>query len=215
MPKQSPKKKMPKWLRWLAIIVGSILGLVLILALIGWLTFCKLRDAWTLKEREPLPEVVVSKEDVNRLTPTYKKIKQAFSGKVKGETTVVLESDDLDKFVSVANEGRHVKEVARFRIEGDKVIVKTDVNLDRFPLFKGRYLSGDFSWDVSMDEKAWHFHLDSVKVKENNMPDWILKRINKKINSKEEILRTQLAPEWAQRVKSLTVKDGKLTVVIK
>ena len=215
MPKQPKKKKMPAWLKWLAIVVGSFLVLVLILALIGWMIFCNLRNAWTLKEREPLPEVIVTKEDASRLSPTYRKIKQAFSGKATGETTVVLESDDLDKFVSVANEGRHVKEVARFRLEGDKVIVKTDVNLDRFPMFKGRYLSGDFSWDVSMDDKAWHFHLDSVKVKDNNMPRWMIDRINEKVKSKEDMLRNQLAPEWTHRLKSLTVKDGKLTMVIK
>ena len=215
MQKMTQKKKMPKWLRWLAIVVGSFIALVLILVLFAWVTFCNLRNEWTLKERVPLPEVIVTKEDANRLTPTYKKIKQAFSGKVKDETTVVLESDDLDKFVSVANEGRHVKEVARFRIEGDKVIVKTDVNLDRFPLFKGRYLSGDFGWNVSMEDKAWHFELVSVKVKENNMPAWMLKQINKRIQSKEDMLRNQLAPEWTHRVKSLTVQDGKLTAVIK
>ena len=215
MPKQPNKKKMPTWVKWLAIVVGSFFALILILALIAWLVFCDMRNAWTMKERHPLPEVVVTKEDANRLAPTYKKVKQILSGKASGEATFVVESDDIDKIIAIANEGRHLKEMARIRVEGDKVVVTTDVNLNKLPLMQGRYLSGDFTWDVTMDDKAWHFHLDSVKVKDRDMPEWILKHVNKKIASKEDMLRNQIAPEWTHKLKSLSVQDGKVTVVIK
>ena len=215
MPKKPKKKKIPSWLKWLAIIVGSFVTLLLSLALIGWLWFCNLRNTWTVKERKPLPEIVVSKEDINRLQPTYRKIRQAFSGKAKGETTVVIESDDLDKFMAVANECRPVQEVARFRVEDDKIVVTADVDLNQNQFFKGRYLSGDFTWDVEMDEKAWHFVLTAVKVEDRLMPSWFIDRINKNLESKEDVIRNQLAPDWTRRLKSLTVKDGKVTIVIK
>ena len=158
--------------------------------------------------------VVVTKDDANRLKPTYNKVKQAFSGKASSDTTVELESDDLDKILAVANEGRQVKEVARFRIEGNKIVVTTDVNLSRFPLFDGRYLSGDFYWDVKMDDKEWNFHLDAFKVDDRTMPEWMLKQINKRIESKQDLLRNHYAPEWTHKLKSLTVEDGKVTAVI-
>jgi hypothetical protein len=214
MPRQPQKKKFPAWLKWTLISVGSLVGVVLIMALIALWMFFQLRNAWTMKERVPLPEVIVTKDDANRLKPTYNKVKQAFSGKASSDTTVVLESDDLDKILAVANEGRQVKEVARFRIEGNKVVVTTDVNLNRFPMFEGRYLSGDFYWDVRMDDKAWDFHLDSFKVEERVMPSWILNIINKKIKSKQDLLRNHYAPEWTHKLKSLTVEDGKVTAVI-
>ena len=215
MPTQPKKKKMPVWLKWLAIAVGSLVALVLILALIVWMVFCDMRNAWTTKERHPLPEVVVSKEDINRLAPTYKRIKQILSGKASGEATFVVESDDIDKIIAIANEGRHLKEMARFRVEGDKVIVTTDVNLNKIPFFKGRYLSGDFTWDVTMDTEAWRFYLESVEVDDRFMPDWVISRVNDKIASKEDMLKNQIAPEWTRKLKSLSVQDGKVTFVIK
>ncbi len=215
MPKQPPKKKIPAWLKWLGIIFGSIILLAVAIALIAWWVFCDLRNSWTKKERVPLPEVIVTKEDAARLQPTYRKVKQAFSGKASSDTTIVLESDDLDKFLAVANEGRQVKEMARFRIEGDKIVVTTDVNLsDIHPLLKGRYLSGDFWWDVKMDDKAWHFHLDSFNVEDRILPSWIINKVNQKIESKEDALRNHYAPEWTHKLKSLTVQDGKITAVI-
>ncbi len=215
MPKQPSKKKIPSWLKWLLISVGSLVALVLIVALIACWLFYDMLNAWTLKERRPLSEVVVTKEDAARLEPTYRKVRQAFSGKAMNDTTVVLESDDLDKFVAIANEGRQVKELARFRIEGDKIVVTTDVNLSNIhPLFKGRYLSGDFWWDVKMDEKEWHFHLDSFKVEDRSFPKWMLNHINKKIESRTDTLRNHYAPEWTHKLKSLTVQDGKVTAVI-
>ena len=214
MPKQPQKKKIPAWLKWLGIIFGSFIILIIVFILIAWLGFCNFRDAWTKKERVPLPEVVVTKEDVNRLQPTYRKIKQAFSGKATSETIVELESDDLDKFLAVANEGNKVKEIARFRIEGDKLVVTTDMNLNKYPFFEGRYLSGDFYWDVKMDEKAWHFHLVTFKVEDRLMPSWIINHVNKKIESKTDVLRNHYAPEWTHKLKSLTVQDGKITAVI-
>ncbi len=214
MPKQPQKKKIPAWLKWLGIIFGSIILLAVVIALIAWWVFCDLRNSWTKKQRVPLYEVVVTKEDAARLQPTYRKVKQAFSGKATSDTTVVLESDDLDKFLAVANEGRQVKEMARFRIEGDKVVVTTDVNLDRIPLFDGRYLSGDFYWDVKMDDKEWNFHLDAFKVDDRVMPAWMINQVNKKIESKSDELRNHYAPEWTHKLKSLTVQDGKITTVI-
>ncbi len=214
MPKQPQKKKIPAWLKWLGIIFGSIILLAVVIALIAWWVFCDLRNSWTKKQRVPLYEVVVTKEDAARLQPTYRKVKQAFSGKATSDTTVVLESDDLDKFLAVANEGRQVKEMARFRIEGDKVVVTTDVNLDRIPLFDGRYLSGDFYWDVKMDDKEWNFHLDAFKVDDRVMPAWMINQVNKKIESKSDELRNHYAPEWTHKLKSLTVQDGKITAVI-
>ena len=205
---------MPAWLKWLGIIFGSIILLAVAIALIAWWVFCDLRNSWTKKERVPLPEVVVTKDDVTRLQPIYRKVKQAFSGKASSETTIELESDDLDKFLAVANEGRQVKEMARFRIEGDKIVVTTDVNLNKIPMFDGRYLSGDFYWDVKMDEKAWHFHLVTFKVEDRTMPSWIINRVNKKIESKTDVLRNHYAPEWTHKLKSLTVQDGKVTAVI-
>ena len=214
MPKQLQKKKFPAWLKWILISIGSLLTLVLIVALIGWWVFCGLRNAWTKKERVPLQEVVVTKDDATRLQPLYRKVKQAFSGKATSDTTVELDSDDLDKFLAVANEGRQVKEMARFRIEGDKIVVKTDVKLDRIPMFNGRYLSGDFYWDVKMDEKEWNFHLVTFKVDNRKLPEWIVNRVNKKIESKADKLRNHYAPEWTHKLKSLTVQDGKITAVI-
>ena len=214
MPKQPQKKKFPAWLKWTLISVGSLVGVVLIVALIAWWVFCDLRNAWTKKERVPLREVVVTKDDAARLQPTYRKVKQAFSGKATSDTTVVLESDDLDKFLAVANEGRQVKEMARFRIKGDKIVVTTDVKLDRIPMFEGRYLSGDFYWDVKMDDKAWNFHLDAFKVDDRIMPEWMLNIVNKKIASKQDLLRNHYAPEWTHKLTSLTVEDGKATAVI-
>ena len=215
MPKQPQKKKFPSWLKWLLISVGSLVAFVLIVALIACWLFYDMLNAWTLKERRPLPEVIVTKEDAARLQPMYRKIRQAFSGKAMADTTIELESDDLDKFVAVANEGRHVKEMARFRIEGDKVVVTTDVNLSKIhPILKGRYLSGDFWWDVKMDDKAWHFHLDSFKVEDRILPTWMLNRINKKIESKADTVRNHYAPDWTNKLKSLTVQDGKVTAVI-
>ena len=214
MPKQPQKKKMPVWLKWLGIIFGSIILLAIAIALIAWWVFCDLRNAWTKKERVPLPEVVVTKEDAARLQPTYRKVKQAFTGKATSDTTVVLESDDLDKFLAVANEGRQVKEMARFRVEGDKIVVTTDVKLDRIPMFEGRYVSGDFYWDVKMDDKAWNFHLVTFKVDERLLPEWIVNHVNKKIESRADELRNHYAPEWMHKLKSLTVQDGKITAVI-
>ena len=214
MPKQPQKKKFPAWLKWTLISVGSLVGVVLIVALIAWWVFCDLRNAWTKKERVPLREVVVTKDDAARLQPTYRKVKQAFSGKATSDTTVVLESDDLDKFLAVANEGRQVKEMARFRIKGDKIVVTTDVKLDRIPMFEGRYLSGDFYWDVKMDDKAWNFHLVTFKVDDRAMPAWMINQVNKRLESKTDELRKHYAPEWTQKLKSLTVQDDKITAVI-
>jgi hypothetical protein len=215
MPRQPQKKKLPAWLKWLGISVGSIFLLIVVIALIVLWMIISLRNAWTVTQRVPLPEVIVTKEDVARLQPTYRKVKQAFSGKAPGETTIVLESDDLDKFLAVANEGRRLKELARFRIEDDKIVVTADVNLDRFPMCKGRYLSGDFFWDVKMDDQAWHFRLITFQMEDRFLPQWIVNEVNKRIASREEIVRTHYAPDWAQRLKSLTVQDGKITAVIK
>ncbi len=214
MPKQPQKKKIPAWLKWLGIIFGSIILLAVAIALLAWWVFCDLRNSWTKKERVPLPEVIVTKEDAARLQPTYRKVKQAFSGKATSDITVELESDDLDKFLAVANEGRQVKEMARFRVEGNKIVVRTDVNLNRIPMFEGRYLSGDFYWDVKMDDKAWNFHLDAFKVDDRILPAWMVNIINKKIESKSDELRNHYAPEWTHKLKSLTVQDDKITAVI-
>ena len=59
MPRQPQKKKFPAWLKWTLISVGSLVGVVLIVALIALWMFFQLRNAWTMKERVPLPEVIV------------------------------------------------------------------------------------------------------------------------------------------------------------
>lgn len=214
MPKQSPKKKIPAWLKWLAIIFGSIVFIVLVALLAVWLWFCNLRNTWTVTTRSPLPPVEVTKEDMTRLTTQYKKLRQAFAGKTLGETTVVFEGDDLDKLAAKVDEGQQLRDLVRMHLEDDKLIVKTDVNLDRYPLLKGRYLSGDFTWTGKMEGEDWTVHLESVVVKEKNMPPWILDLLNKKIAEKMDMVRSQFAPDWAKRIKSLTVKDGKMYVTV-
>ena len=65
-----------------------------------------------------------------------------------------------------------------------------------------------------MDDKAWNFHLDAFKVDDRIMPEWMLNQINKRIESKQDLLRNHYAPEWTRKLKSLTVEDGKVTAVI-
>lgn len=208
--KESPGKR--SWLR-IAAWVGGILVVVALCCVLGaWLWFRSFRARWTSDTPAELPAVEVTASDRRRLEPVYQRVQRSLSGKSRGETSVTLDSDDLNKLLASLPESRNYRDKVRFHLSDDKVVATVNVSLSNVPQFSGRYLQGEFTFEAGVLDGELNLRLLDGRVKGMSVPGWMLDRLNESV-VEGEVKRRFSSLKWRGRLKSVEVKDSRLTLV--
>jgi hypothetical protein len=200
------------WLRIAAWIGGVLVAIALCCVLGGWLWFRSFRARWTSDTPAELPAVEVTASDRRRLEPVYERVHRSLSGKSRGETSVTLDSDDVNKLLASLPESRNYRDKVRFHLSDDKVVATVNVSLHNVPQFSGRYLQGEFTFEAGVLNGELDLRLLGGRIKGMSVPDWMLSRLNESV-VEGEVKRRFSSLEWRGRLKSVEVKDSLLTLV--
>lgn len=98
-------------------------------------------------------------------------------------------------------------------VEGDQIKGQISLPLDRLrmPLVKGRYLNGTAVFKVSLANGILDVRADSIEVKGKPLPKSLMSAFRKR-NLAEHTARDAQAAEVLQKLQSIEVKDGTITI---
>lgn len=155
-----------------------------------------------------LPQVSMDDDQRKAIDDRWK----AFTANVeKGEAAeIVLTADDINALLS---ENPQIKGKAYITLKGDQVSSQLSWPLDDFgfPLWKGRYLNGNASLTVTMNNGLLDIRIKSIEVNGKTPPPDVLVKLGRE-NIIKNVKFDQDAYAKMQQVEKLEIKDGKVFI---
>jgi hypothetical protein len=194
-----------------AILLAALLGVV---GYMGWSWYTGLIAQYTEDKPRPLPAVTLDPEAQDALAKRAKEYREAIDdGKPLTDRTFVLNSDELNALV---NQEEDLKGKVAFTIEGDKLKGQISFPLGEteLPRTAGRYLNGEATFKVDLDDDRLIVTADEVTVKGEPLPDSFMKSFWNK-NLAEDWEKGEGIAKTLRRLERVEVKDGKLIITAK
>ena len=189
----------------------SVVALFLLLALSAWAFFSSQRRKWTgdapIQVELPV-ESSVRPVDGDRL---YRDTRRALEG--SAAQTLQFDNQKFNALLNQAPELQGLKSKMAMQLQNDCLLARMSVPLDGIPGFAGRFLNGDFIFDLQIEQGEPQVSLRSGKVRGKEVPQRFLAQINQ-YAQKELISRLQSQTDL-NRIESLRIKDGKMILKIK
>jgi hypothetical protein len=199
---------------------GCLGGLVILLAIAigGLLTLRyakKIVSDLTDQAAEPLPQVTVSPE---RLKEIRKKVDD-FRDAVKAGKTVEplsLDSEELNALIQSDPDLQSLKGKVYVSIEGNQLKGRVSVPLEQInaQFFKGRYLNGTGTFNLSFRNGALKLFPDSIIVKGKPVGEDIMSKFRTQ-NFAKGINQDPRASVALEHIESITVADNQLIITPK
>lgn len=187
----------------------ALLAAVCVIAAIGLWALRSAIVHWTDDHQAPMPAVTMSDEDYDAL----KARAQAFRAAVQGGTAaepLVLTSDDLNALISRGDPTGKVAQAFHVSLEGSEVRGQLSLPLDPLGwLCRGRYLNGDATLKVSLENGVLIAVADEVRVKGQLLPQAFLSGL-KQQNLAQNVYKDPKTAEMLRHVESLEVEDGRM-----
>lgn len=174
----------------------------------------EIRDEYTSIEAVELPTLDSNKEQIKA---TVDRVKEFTDGIKKGGevSALILNSDDINILINHHPDWIKVKDKLHITLEGDKIKGETCFPLDKFgEMFTGRYLNGVAVFRVEMKADDLQLFLDSVEVSGKPIPAALMTAL-KSENLAKDLNTQEPRPEIFNRIDSITVADGNITIVPK
>lgn len=186
----------------IALVVGIVVGVLF------W-KLRKLRDEFSDTELKTVPIAEANAETARRLSRTFEQLQRAVKD---GRTEQFAFTDlQLNQIVSTVPAVRDARGRAHFTIVDDHLKVEAGIPLDQIPGFQGRYLNGEFTLDLRLENGKLSLRVLDAAVRGQPLPPVIM----------EPLRQRDLAdlamqdPEFRRQItglKALRVEGGKLVV---
>ncbi len=190
----------------LALIVVSVGGYF------GYRAFLGLVNEYTSTTPVTLPKVEMSEEDHKALRERIDAFKKALDEGADAEP-LVLTGDELNAALA---ENPEVAGRVYFIIEGDKLKGQVSMPLDALPLpgVKGRYFNGKATFLASLHDGHLVVQLDEAEVNGKPLSEQMMAGLRNENLAKNAVDDPKNA-EFLNKLASLQIKDGKITIKAK
>jgi len=171
-------------------------------------------DQYTDTAPLELPSVEVTEEEAAAVLERVAKFTEALQ-QDKQPSALVLTSQDINVLIQRHPDWTEMADKVYVTLEEDKIQGQVSFPLDDIgSLFKGRYLNGSATFRLSMTAGRLLVFIDSAQVGEESIPEEFMSAIRVK-NLAEEANKGPDMKAILQKLDSITVQDGKLSIVPK
>jgi hypothetical protein len=192
----------------------AALGLLMIIGLVVGAYFLKKTvnrwiDEYTDNAPATMQKVDYTSEQMDALRTRLGAFTNAME-KGGAPAELVLSADDLNAFITASKD---LNGKAFIQFDDDKVKGSISLPLpDMGPLkLKGRYLNGNATFKVILENGILDVTLDAVEVKGKALPDVLMKEL-KKENLAKEMVKDPDATATIEKLETIQIKGGKLVL---
>ena len=164
---------------------GCIAGLVLMLmmlvgGLLGLHYAKRMFHNFTDDKPMPLPQVQMSRADIDRIEQRIETFRQAVRSE-KPTEPLILSADEINALIATDPDFRELKGKLYVTLSGDQVEGQLSIPMESvgLQLFKGRYLNGKGTFSVSLRNGRIRLNTMSFKVKDRPVPEVYMEQIRK------------------------------------
>jgi hypothetical protein len=191
---------------------ATALGLLLIGGIVAGVLFWKarkLRDEFSDTQLKAVPIAEANAETARRLSRTFEQLQRAVK---EGRTEQFSFTDlQLNQIVATVPAVSEARGRAQFAIVGDHLQVAAGIPLGEIPGFQGRYLNGEFTLDIRLENGALTLRVLEATVRGQPLPALIMERLRQRDLADLAMQN----PEFRQQIsalKALRIEGGKLVV---
>ena len=199
---------------------GCITGLVLLVIVLGALMVGlhyvrKVVNQFTEAQPIELPAVQMSQSEIDKLKQRVETFQKAVREQSPAEP-FVLAGDDINALIASLPELKAFKGKFYVSLEGDHVKGEVSVPSREMGLsmFKGRYLNGSATFNLSFSDGALAVRPQTILVKGSPVPEVYMQEIRKQ-NLTAGVTNNPAAMAVLKGLEGIQVKEGKLVVVPK
>ena len=190
----------------------TALAVALIVAIVVGVIFWKvrrLRDEFSDTELRAVPIAEANADTARRLSRTFEQLQRAVKeGRSEQFTFTDLQ---LNQIVSTVPAVREARGRARFAIVDNHLTVDAGIPLDQIPGFQGRYLNGEFTLDMRLENGVLNLRVLEAAVRGQPLPPAIMEHLRQQ-NLADLAMQN---PEFRAQIsglKALRIENGKLVV---
>jgi hypothetical protein len=199
---------------------GCITGLVLLVIVLGALMVGlhyvrKMVNQFTDAQPMELPTVQMPQEEIDKLKQRFEAFQKAVREQRPTEP-LILAADDINALIASGPKRPDLKGKLYVGLEGDQVKGEVSVPLREIGLgmFKGRYLNGSATFNLSFTNGMLWVAPQTIIVKGRPVPEMYMQEIRKQ-NLAASLANEPAAVAVLQGLQEIQVKDGKLVAVPK
>jgi hypothetical protein len=189
-------------------LVMIIAGIIIVMTVLKWINTQV--DTYTAKAPMALPQPQLTDEQKTDLTARWDAFKKALDeGKA---ATITLTGDEI---TTLFDQDPNVRGKVAVQIVGDKVTGEVSMPLSEIKIpginTSGRYLNGKGTFLVSLQNNMLVVTLDALEVKGEAVPEQFMQGVRAENLAKNAMQNPDQARQ-IQRLESIVVKDGKITI---
>ena len=199
---------------------GCISGLVLLVMVLGLLMaglhyVRKMVNQYTDTKPMELPAVQMSQGEIDKLKQRFEAFQQAVREQ-RPANPLELTADDINALIASGPERQALKGRFYVSLEGDQLKGQVSMPLQEVGLsmFKGRYLNGSATFNLSFRNGALSVSPQTVTVKGKPLPEVYMQQIRTE-NLAANLTNEPKAVAVLQGLQDIQIKEGKLIVVPK
>ena len=168
-------------------------------------------NAYTDSAPMKLPKVEMAQAEFKELQGRVKSFGEALD---QGKPTepMILTERDLNALLADAPNTKELADKVYVSLTGDQVKGQVSIPLTGLGwLGKGRYLNGDATFNVSLENGVLIVTASEVRVKGQPLPDSIMSRLRQE-NLAKDVYKDPKNAEAIRKFQSLEVQDGRVIV---
>jgi hypothetical protein len=186
----------------IALIVAIVVGVFL------W-KVRTLRDEFSDSELKAVPIAEANAETARRLSRTFEQLQRAVK---EGRSERFAFTDlQLNQIVSTVPAVRDARGRVHFTVVGDHLKVEAGIPLEAIPGFEGRYLNGEFTLDLRLENGKLSLRVLDAAVRGQPLPPLIMERLRQRDLADQAMQN----PEFRQQInalKALRIEGGNVVV---
>ena len=161
-----------------------------------------------------LPKVQVSDAEFKELQERVKTFGDAME-QGKPTEALVLTERDINAFITKNPEAKEISDKVYVSLEGDQVKGQVSIPLSRLGwLGKGRYLNGEATFKVSLENDELVVNITDVQVKGKPLPETFMKQMRQE-NLAREVANDPKNARAISKFESIQIQDSRVTVKAK
>jgi hypothetical protein len=199
---------------------GCITGLVLLVLVLGALMVGlhyvkKMVNQFTDAQPMELPTVQMSQDEIKQLKQRFDAFEQAVREQRPAQP-LELTADDVNALIASGTNGQALKGKFYVSLQDNQLKGEVSVPLPEvgLGLFKGRYLNGSATFNLSFRNGALAVSPQTIIVRGKPLPETYMQEIRKQ-NLAAGLTNEPKAVALLQGLEDIQVKEGKLVVVPK
>ncbi len=182
----------------------------------GYFLFRKFQSMvldYTETEPRPLPQVELPDADVERVTSEWERFYATIQGEESDVHSLELSADELNALIQ-SHPDSPLKDQAYVDLKDGQVTAKISVlasDYVKFDFLEGRYVNGEASFDVSLENGGLIVRLMDLEAGGKVVPDEFLSEMRTK-NLAAKLYEDAEQAEILRRLERVEVRDGKLFI---